>query len=324
MSGTRLRSTSARRQRGVAMMVAILLVAFATILAAAIGFRSAMAARRSTSTMAMDQSLLIAEAAEALAAYALREDAKAGKTVDHPGEEWAQPLGPVEVVPGIVLEAYVEDATGRFNLNSLIDATNKVDPVALQKLESLMEQVGVDIKWAPMIADWIDDDTQPINGGAEDSIYAAQAPPYRAANTFITSTSELLALPEFGRDNYVRLAPFVTALPRDAGINICSASGVLLDALVDGSHKSFGPDPKALAKSRQAGCFPSLPAYQQEFGGSSSPDWAKVQNRVKETSNYFRLTSIVTIGSAEFTLYSLLERDGQNQVHVLMRSFTPD
>ena len=116
----------------------------------------------------------------------------------------------------------------------------------------------------------------------------------------------------------------MTALPRDASINICSASGVLLDALVDGSHKSFGPDPKALAKSRQAGCFPSLPAYQQEFGGSSSPDWAKVQNRVKETSNYFRLTSIVTIGSAEFTLYSLLERDGQNQVHVLMRSFTPD
>ncbi len=67
-------------QRGVAMMVAILLVAFGTILAAAIGFKSAMAARRSIATMSMDQSLLVAEAAEALAAYALREDAKAGST----------------------------------------------------------------------------------------------------------------------------------------------------------------------------------------------------------------------------------------------------
>jgi hypothetical protein len=119
------------RQRGVAMMVAILLVAFGTILAASIAFESAMSARRSTATMAMDQSVLIAEAAEALAAYALREDAKAGKTVDHPAEEWSQPLGPVEVVPGIVLEAYVEDATGRFNLNSLIGADDKVDLVAL-------------------------------------------------------------------------------------------------------------------------------------------------------------------------------------------------
>src|SRR4051812_9522790 len=158
-----MRPQGLRRQRGVAMMVAILLVAFGTILAAAIGFKSAMAARRSTASMAMDQSLLIAEAAEALAAYALREDLKASKKVDHPAEEWAQPLGPVEVVPGIVLEAYVSDETGRFNLNSLIDANNAIDPVALQKLESLMEQAGVETKWAALIADWIDPDSQPIN-----------------------------------------------------------------------------------------------------------------------------------------------------------------
>jgi len=314
-----------RRQRGVAMMVAILLVAFGTILAAAIGFKSAMAARRSTASMAMDQSLLIAEAAEALAAYALREDKKSSPTVDHPYEEWAQPLGPVEVVPGVILEAYVEDATGRFNLNSLVGADNKVDPVALEKLASLMEQVGVEPKWAPIIADWIDPDTLPIEGGAEDSVYAAQTPPYRAANTFITSPSELLAMPEFGRDRYVKLAPYVTALPRDATLNVCSASGVLLDAMVEPTHQAFGRrDPKEFAKEREAGCFPKKDVYAQEFGGPQSPEWAKVQGRVSEVSSYFRLTSIVTIGSAEFTLYSLLERDQQGQTHVLMRSYSPD
>ncbi len=57
---------------------------------------------------------------------------------------------------------------------------------------------------------------------------------------------------------------------------------------------------------------------------NQSPDWQKVQNRVSDASNYFRLTSIVTIGSAEFTLYSLLQRDGQNQIHVVTRSFSPD
>src|SRR5262245_4094191 len=267
------------------MMVAILLVAFGTILAAAIAFKSAMAARRSTATMAMDQSLLIAEAAEALAAYALREDLKGGKTVDHPAEEWAQPLGPVEVVPGVVLEAYVEDATGRFNRNRLIDANNKVDPIALQKLESLMEHVGVETKWAAIIADWIDPDTLPINGGAEDSVYAAQTPPYRTANTFITSPSELLAMPEFGRDRYVKLAPYVTALPRDASINVCSASAVLLDALVDPTHKEYSiQDPKQFAKQRESGCFPTVTVYAATFGGTASQDWAQVKDRVKETS----------------------------------------
>ena len=321
----RIRPHSLRRQRGVAMMVAILLVAFGTILAAAIGFKSVMAARRSTATMGVDKSLLIAEAAEALAAYALREDRKAGSTVDHPGEEWAQPLGPVEVVPGIVLEAYVEDATGRFNLNSLVGADNKVDPIALQKLESLMEQVGVEPKWAPIIADWIDPDTLPIEGGAEDSVYAAQTPPYRAPNIFITSPSELLALPEFGRDRYVKLAPYVTALPRDATINTCSASAVLLDALVEPTHKEYSiQDPKAFAKQRENGCFPTPEIYAASFGGTGSQEWVQVQSRVSKVSSYFRVTSIVTIGSAEFTLYSLLERDQQGQSHVLMRSFSPD
>ena len=321
----RSRPHSLRRQRGVAMMVAILLVAFGTILAAAIGFKSAMAARRSTANMAVDQSLLIAEAAEALAAYALREDLKAGKTVDYPGEEWAQPLGPVEVVPGVVLEAYVEDATGKFNLNSLVGADNKVDMIALQKLESLMEHVGVEPKWAPIIADWIDPDTLPIEGGAEDSVYAAQTPPYRAANTFITSPSELLAMPEFGRDRYVKLAPYVTALPRDATINVCSAQPVLLDALVDPTHKEFSNnDPKEFAKQRESGCFPTAEVYAQSFGGPSSQEWAQVKDREKQTSNYFRITSIVTIGSAEFTLYSLLWRDTQGTSHVLMRTYSPD
>jgi general secretion pathway protein K len=311
------------------MMVAILLVALATILAAAIGFKSAMAARRSMAAMSVDQSLLVAEAAEALAGYALREDKKSGSKTDDPSEAWAQPIGPVEVLPGIILEAYLEDATSKFNLNSLVGAAGpngleQVDPIALQKLESLMEQVGVEPKWASLIADWIDPDSQPLPDGAEDSLYATQDPPYRAPNTFITTPAELLALPGFGRERYLKLAPFVTALPRDASINICTAGGVLLDALVGPTEKSYGANPEALAKSRESGCFPSAEAYQQSFGGTQSPDWQKVQNRVSDTSNYFRLMSIVTIGSAEFTLYSLLQRDGQNQIHVVTRSFSPD
>jgi general secretion pathway protein K len=305
------------------MLVAILLVAFATILAAAIGFKSAMAARRGVATLALDQSVLVAEAAEALAAYGLREDRKAGNTVDHPREAWAQPLGPVEVVPGVTLEAYLQDATGRFNLNSLIGQDGTVDQNVLHDLEHLMQNVGVEPKWASLIADWIDADSTPLPDGAEDSAYAAQNPPYRAPNTFITSTSELLALPGFGRDRYLRLSPFVTALPRDATINVCSASGEVLDALVGEGHKEFSGDPQRLAKSRESGCFPTFEEYKASFGADSQT-LSKLGDRVKQVSKYFQLTSVVTIGSADFNLYSLLQRDENGQVHVLMRSFTPD
>jgi hypothetical protein len=42
------------------------------------------------------------------------------------------------------------------------------------------------------------------------------------------------------------------------------------------------------------------------------------------TSAYFRLTSFVTIGSAQFNLYSLLYRDTTGAVRPIQRSFTPD
>ena len=132
-------------------------------------------------------------------------------------------------------------------------------------------------------------------------------------------------MPEFGRDRYVKLSPYVTALPRDATINTCSASGVLLDALVEPSHKEYGTmDPKDLAKQREGGCFPTPDVYASAFGGPASQDWAQVQSRVSKVSSYFRVTSIVTIGSAEFTLYSLLWRDTQGASHVLMRTYSPD
>ena len=312
------------QQRGVAMLIAVLLVAFGTILAAGIAFSSAMSARRGTATLAMDQSVLVAEAAEALAAYALREDLKGGRTVDHPAEEWGQPLGPLEVVPGVTLEAYVEDLSGRFNLNSLVDANGMVDLNALEDLEHLLQALDIEPQWAPKIADWIDPDSLPLPDGAEDSAYAGQDPPYRTPNTFISSVSEILALPNFGRDRYLKLLPYITALPRDATINVCSAGGILLDILVGETHREFSLDPKQLAKSRESQCFPNIQVYPASFGSDIDRWQNKVRYRVGQTSTYFRLTSIVTIGTADFALYSLLQREPTGQVKVLMRSFTPD
>src|SRR5256886_14959737 len=55
-----------RGQRGIALLVAILLVALGTIIAAAVAYENALSARRGTATYAFDQALLIAQGAEAL------------------------------------------------------------------------------------------------------------------------------------------------------------------------------------------------------------------------------------------------------------------
>jgi general secretion pathway protein K len=312
----------ARRQRGVALMTAILLVALATILAATIGYENAMTARRGTATFAFDQSVHVAMAAEAIGAYALLQSRKQNPTTTYLGQFWSTPYGPVDLIPGVTLEAGLEDAQGRFNLNNLVNGDGTTNAAAVSLFENLLTILGLETKWAPMMADWIDADTVPNNpDGAEDSVYLSQMPPYRAANMFITSASEILALPGFGRDRYVQLAPYITALPQGTPINICTAHKEVLNALTPGTANFT--DDQSLAKSRQDnGCFPTQNDFFPLLTDVNTKNAAK--SMVATQSSYFTLTSIVTIGSTQFALYSLLYQGGDQRVRTIQRSFTAD
>jgi general secretion pathway protein K len=330
------------RQRGIAMLVAILLVALGTIIAAAVAYESAMTARRGSATLSFDESLLVAQGAEALAAYGLRTVMQqvtsggnkggsgtggSGGPIVTPTQPWAEPYGPVEVVPGMTLEASLEDLEGRFNVNWLVSYTGpnsgKPDPVMLDSFKYLLQLVQVDPKWADMIVDWIDRDDVAQSQGAEDGTYLGQNPPYRAANQYITSTSELLALPNFGRENYAKLAPYITALPPDSKLNICSAKAIVLDAFNPG-HQDFSSDTAGFEKNRAsagpAACFPG-DTYKTVFDGQR---YSQISPRLETTSHYFRLSSLVTIGTTEFNLYSLLFMNQQYIVSPVQRSFSPD
>ena len=313
-------------QRGVALIVAILLVALGTILAAAVAYENAMTARRGAGTFAFDESLLIAQGAEALAAYGIRQFFQADPQHTYIGQGWDKPVGPMEVVPGVMLEASLEDLQGRFNLNNLVKNDGTPDAVNVAAFTKLLELLGLETKWAPMMVDWIDADIVPQNiDGAEDSVYMGQAPPYRTPNRYITSASELLALPGFGRDRYLLLAPYVTALPWKTTINVCTAKDKVLDAFLATGQTDFSSTAGQLDKNRAAGstgCFPTLANYQAAFGDPKA--WAQTQNKFGQTSAYFRLTSFITVGSAEFNLYSLLYRDATGAVRPIQRSFTSD
>jgi general secretion pathway protein K len=332
------RSAPPRAQRGVALIVAILLVALGTIIAATVGYENAMAARRGTATYAFDQSLLISEGAEALAAYGIRQFFQSDPNNVYIGEGWDKPVGPMEVVPGVMLEASLEDMQGRLNLNNLVNNDGTPNSVYVIAFTKLLEMVGLEPKWAPMVVDWIDADIVPQNiDGAEDSVYMGQVPPYRTANRYITSTTELLALPGFGRDRYLALAPYIAALPQNTKINVCTAKDKVLDAFLPQGRTEFSATVGQLDKHRTttSGCFPTFSNYQAAFGpppantapgGATSAANARqtAQTYFSQNSAYFRLTSFITIGSAQFNLYSLLYRDVTGAVRPIQRSFSAD
>ena len=250
------------------MLTAIILVAIATIAATAIAWQSQLSARRGIAVFTVAQSLALAQGAEAMAAYALRDNRQKNPGVVSPGQAWAKPYGPVELDAGAVLEASLEDQAGKFNLNSVVmpatggpsgapvlpaalGAVPLVEnPDAVGQFVALLEALKIDTQFAARLVDWIDSDSQPtFPGGAEDSFYLGEQPPHRTLNMPLTSVSELLAL-GMDRPSYDRLAPFVTALPVGTKLNICTAPGEVLDAFA--GQRSYALDPQTLRTQRTA------------------------------------------------------------------------
>ena len=312
------------RQRGVALLTAVVLVALATIVATAIAFDTAMSVRRAGGAAAFDQALLIGQGAEGLAAYAITEQRRQSSgAVVHGEQAWARPIGPVEVAPGAQLSAQLEDLQGRFNLNNLTDAEGKRNDAAVEVFERLLAAVGLERDWATTVVDWIDDDVNPQPGGAEDTVYSSESPAYRTANRVITTPSELLALKDFGAERYAKIAPYVTALPRGSMLNVCTASGALLDALTD--EKQWAQAADALQRNRAGKCFPKLTDFPSQFADPQQFPRISKALGMEESSSYFLLRTVSTIGTSEFALYSLLKYEGAGgtgaRVRVIQRTF---
>jgi general secretion pathway protein K len=319
------RSTlSFRRQRGVALIMAVLIVALATVLAANVGFNAFLDLRRNATRYAMDQSFHVALGAEAWAADTLRRDGASGSKQDDFTEEWATPIPPMPVEGGEI-SGYLEDMQGRFNLNNLVMSDGKgslvPNPVAIEQLQRLLELLELEPKWAALIADWIDSDGEAsFPDGAEDSTYTLLTPPYRTAEAPITRASELLALHEFGLERYRRLEPFVTALPVGTKLNLCTASAEVLDSLVPGLRE-YTLDRKNLAEMRKERCFPTVQDFENRLNGDQRQQ-LRAAETLAERSSYFQATVWVTIGTTQFTLYSLLYRNERTQlIRPILRSF---
>ena len=121
----------------------------------------------------------------------------------------------------------------------------------------------------------------------------------------MTRASELLALPASVRKAPAKLNPFVTALPVGTRINVCTAFRHVLDSLSEEIRISASiPRRWPTAAGR---LFPDAGGPRGPLGAAT---YDKFKNSVAESSDYFRATVWVTIGTTEFTLYSLLARGG--------------
>ena len=290
--------------RGVALITAMLITAITGSLAAGLAWDNALDVRRTMTLLYHEQGAQIALGAETWIRNILRDDAIESDT-DHLGELWASELPglPVdnESVQGAVT-GKIEDLSGRFNVNNLIDSNGEIDEDVLEQFQRLLVVLDVDPRFAALTADWIDSDQDAgFPDGAEDSIYTGMIPPYRTYNRPLSNVTELSALEGMDKASFDRLLPHITALPAGTLINVNTATFAVLQSL---DTKIDANTVESLMSEREEAGFSD---YKQTFG-SLLVDNPKLLNQLVETSEFFQLKAVVQIDTVRVTYYSVLMR----------------
>lgn len=205
------------RQRGVALLAAIVVIALATVLVVALLDQGEHSRARSRNALRAEQTWQLALGVEYWAMQALRRDYEARPEFDAPGDDWTLPLPPIDL-PGGQLIGQLRDAGACLDLNLLADPQRGT--LQKDRLARLLRALKLEPRLLAAIVDWVDSDLRPEPGGAEDGSYLARRPAYRAANRPMAHISELRLVEGIDGERYERLRRHVCALPEFTPMNI--------------------------------------------------------------------------------------------------------
>ena len=316
------------QSRGVALITAMLVVALATVLATALLSQLFMDTRRTENILNNEQAYLYAVSAEKIAGNLLLEDQK-NSPYDSLDEIWAAQAPPFPVEGGQVLVS-MEDLQGRFNLNNLSKSLNSAGQQnAIKTFKRLLTQLQIPPTLSDAVVDWLDADLETtIPNGAEDDYYMSLITPYRAANTLISSPSELRLIKGFNdkvsetETAYQRIIKFVSALPIVTDINVNTAPA---EVLISASDSIEAADAASIIKYRGLSIIePGTPYKTLDDFKKYMQDTLNKENfntaGLSIKTQYFLLQSYAQIGRGHSRLFSILNRQDDGKLNTISRS----
>lgn len=305
------------KERGAALLTVLLLVAVMAVVSAMALERLTLATRLAANAGAIGQARAYADAAEFIARLRITDlvAAQPGKTTLQGG--W---LGTPQSlpVPDGTATARVTDSGNCFNLNSVVagdDESNlKVRPVGVSQFQALMQLLGIDAsagqRVAVALADWIDTDSIPQPGGAEDERYLQAERPYRTSNRFMMDSSELRAVAGVTPAIYAVLRPWICALPTSdlSPINVNTllpAQAPLFAMLLPGQISV--DQARQLLAQRPADGYGSTVAFWAAPALAGMTAAAEASAQTKLTTRWFGVDIRIRLGGAELTETALID-----------------
>ena len=260
-------------ERGTVVIVAMLIVALASIAASFALQRQDLSVRQLEAARDYEQARWVLRGGAHWARAILAEDARSGR-VDHAGELWASGLPPTDIEQG-TLSGEIRDAQGLFNLANLLrEGKPSVRDVAAFK--RLLAALGLRVELAEAIA-------------------AAQP---------LADVGELRRVRGCDDAVVARLQPFVTVLPQRTAINVNTARAEVLMAAVEGLGLA---EAAILAQSAGAAPFRSAGEFRTRL---PRPDMFVSDGDIAVRSGFFVVHGRARIGKADVRLEALLKREG--------------
>lgn len=293
------------KQRGVVIIIALLIVALVAAMATTMMSRLARDTRRVELIMHDAQAALYADGSVLWAKDVLHNNwirQKKDKRVD------ALPLqSPENEMQGYKINGNIQDAQARFNINNISKPEWQTDLIKLIRLvdPNISQNNAAEIVRATV--DW-------IMPGARENEYAryyADLPvPYRAAHRFMVDISEWRLVKGVTPALFNAMKPYLIALPAVTMINPQTAAPPVL-ALMSTNM------PLATAQTIRDMLAKNPPAQLEAFKALDIIKNHPLQdNKVTWVSNYFLVETEVATGEQRIILYTLLQRDNGNKANV--------
>ncbi|CAN5369497.1 type II secretion system minor pseudopilin GspK [soil metagenome] len=313
------RVRKSNRQRGVAVITALLLTTLAITIVASLFWQQQVQVRSIENQRLQLQKQWVLRGALDWAVLILREDAKTS-SVDHLGEPWAVPLADTQLdqyvengkadgeVSDASLSGNIVDAQSRYNLKNLA-AGGVVNPGQVKVFERLLETVQVKTSLAQATAELIASAQKKM---PDPSVVANQSSPPSQRTLELVQVQDLLAVPGFTPQFLARVKDFVIILPETRPINANTASPEVLSAVIDTLSLS---DANALVASREHAYFKDLADFGTRLGDKATQSESAM---VDFSTTFFLVNGKVRLSRASLEVQALVWRPSNSGITKLI------
>jgi general secretion pathway protein K len=328
------RRTIPQRERGVALLAVLILVAITGAIAVASLEKLRLSRALAQNVVAIDQARYFAGAAEQLGVLIIDDLVAQDRSKTTLAGGWNGATRRIPMPIDGLVEARLRDGGNCFNINSVVSGSAREGfarrPSGVEQFNWLMVLVGIPAADARRIAeaaaDWADSDNVAGPGGAEDEAYAGGPQPYKTSNSLFVDVSELRALAGMRGDYLARLRPFVCALPvsdlSPINLNTLLPNQAILIAMLAPNKLSEQQARRVLALRPAAGWNNPIEFWRNEsLSALGIPLDAQQQAQVK--TSWFVLDVTSRVGPIDFEQTSLVDARLQ-PAHVVQRRWQRD